>query len=215
MSRKRADQQAQGVYDLILQYHKLAVGGQSTDRCDRCGKPVDLLGVCPSCSSKEPETKTVPRMDRRFTFDSYVVGGNSRFAEAAARAVASDPGALYNPLFIYGGPGLGKTHLVQGIGHHIKRAKEDTNVVYLPLEIMGGDLIDSLTGPKKDLRDGLENADLLLIDDLQFLSGKEKAQEELLRIDELPDDKGKTGRTDSGPPPQGIDQHRGIGSSRG
>jgi archaellum biogenesis ATPase FlaH len=181
--RKKVDQQAQGVYDLILQYHKMQSSDQGINACKDCGGPIDLLGYCPRCASKDDRRSVVPRMDRRFTFDSFVVGTSSRFAEAAARAVAADPGYLYNPLLIHGRSGLGKTHLLQAIGHKLKKDRAaGLNVVYMPLESLEEQVLESLGNKQGELRQEMERADVLLIDDLQFLAGKERLQEELLRV---------------------------------
>jgi chromosomal replication initiator protein DnaA len=182
VDRRKVDQQAQGVYDLILQYHKMQSSAQGINACKDCGEPIDLLGYCPKCASKDDHGPVVPRMDPRFTFDSFVVGTNSRFAEAAARAVAADPGHLYNPLLIHGRSGLGKTHLLQAIGHQLKKDDIDLNVVYVPLESLEEQVLESLGNKQGELRLEMERADLLLIDDIQFLSGKERLQDELLRV---------------------------------
>ena len=182
VDRRKVDQQAQGVYDLILQYHKMQSSAQGINACKDCGEPIDLLGYCPRCATKDDHWPLVPRMDPRFTFDSFVVGTSSRFAEAAARAVAADPGHLYNPLLIHGRSGLGKTHLLQAIGHQLKKAHIDIKLVYVPLESVEEHVLESLGNKQGELRQEMERADLLLIDDIQFLSGKERLQDELLRV---------------------------------
>ncbi len=182
VDRRKVDQQAQGVYDLILQYHKMQSSAQGINACKDCGEPIDLLGYCPRCATKNDRWPLVPRMDPRFTFDSFVVGTSSRFAEAAARAVAADPGRLYNPLLIHGRSGLGKTHLLQAIGHQFKKDHVDLNVVYVPLESVEEQVLESIQNKQGELRQEMERADLLLIDDIQFLSGKERLQDELLRV---------------------------------
>lgn len=190
--RRRVDQQAQGVYDLILQYHKMRSNGSGISECKDCGGPIDLLGYCPSCASQAERSRPVaPRMEPRFSFDSFVVGQNARFADAAARAVAADPGHLYNPLLIHGKSGLGKTHLLQAIGHHLKGEKRSTNVAYLPLEALEEQVISSIVSRSGEVRQEMEQADLLLIDDIQFLSGREKLQEEMLRTINLLISRGK------------------------
>jgi chromosomal replication initiator protein DnaA len=182
--RKKVDQQAKGVYDLILQYHKMRSNVTSGGTCERCGGPVDLLGYCPKCApgEGEPPEVLIPRMDPRFTFDSFVVGSGSRFAEAAARAVAADPGYLYNPLFIHGRTGLGKTHLLQSIGHLLKGIDASLSVTYLPLESLDEEYLQSIGNRYEGPRQELEQTGLLLIDDLQYLSGKDRVQEELLKV---------------------------------
>jgi hypothetical protein len=174
---KKAERQAQGVYDLILQYHKMRSEAPGIGVCENCGGSVDLLGYCPRCASRE-EATMIPRMDSRATFASFIVGPGSRFAEAAAKAVASDPGRRYNPLVIHSRPGMGKSHLLQAMGHEMKRVHRELNVTYLPLD-------SAEAGPaeaaRAALRQELEAADALLIDDIQLLSGRERLQEDVVR----------------------------------
>ena len=117
--------------------------------------------------------------NRRFTFDSFVVGDSSRFAHAAASAVAKSPGKTYNPLFIYGGTGLGKTHLLQAIAQEVMRRRKRPRVEYLSSEEFANAFIDGLTNNSlSKFRRRLRNLDLLLIDDVHFFKGKEQMQEE-------------------------------------
>jgi len=117
----------------------------------------------------------------KYTFDTFVVGNGNRFAHAACLAVAQSPAKAYNPLFVYGGVGLGKTHLMQAIGNYILQnsLKKKTNVLYISSEKFTNELINSIrddrTGP---FRDKYRSVDVLLIDDIQFLAGKERTQEE-------------------------------------
>jgi chromosomal replication initiator protein len=114
-----------------------------------------------------------------YTFSSFVVGGNSQFAHAACEAVAKKTGIGYNPLFIHGGPGLGKTHLMQAIGHEILRRRPGSRVVYLTCEKFTNEFIDSVRrGDLEKFRRRYRSSDVLLIDDVQFLGGKERSQEE-------------------------------------
>ncbi|MBI0584609.1 MAG: DUF835 domain-containing protein [Methanomassiliicoccus sp.] len=174
---ERSERQAQGVYDLILQYHKMRSTVQRAGVCDDCGGPVDLLGYCPRCASRE-DGPGVPRMEPRHSFDTFVSGRGTRFAEAAARAVSADPGHRYNPLVIHARAGMGKTHLLQAIGRELRKGRGEMNVTYLPL-----DAVDLSAGDASAaaLRQELEAADALLLDDVQFLSGKDRLQEEMLR----------------------------------
>jgi chromosomal replication initiator protein len=118
-------------------------------------------------------------LNPRYTFESFVVGSNNALAEAAARAVAEDPGNKYNPLFIYGGVGLGKTHLLQAIGNAIIQKIKGAKVKYASAENFASDLVSSIR--KKEMtefKDKYRQADIFLIDDIQFLGGKQKSQEE-------------------------------------
>jgi chromosomal replication initiator protein len=115
----------------------------------------------------------------KYTFDSFVVGASNQFAHAASKAVANQPGDHYNPLFIYGGVGLGKTHLVNAIGHQILDAAEDSRVVYLSSESFMNELIAALRRDRMDeFKNRFRRVDVLIVDDVQFLAGRERTQEE-------------------------------------
>ena len=117
--------------------------------------------------------------DSKYGFDNFIIGPSNRFAEAAAEAVARDPGRNYNPLFIYGGVGLGKTHLLRSIGRRIAQNKTDARVLYVPSEKFINEFIDALRFEKmKEFRAKYRSLDCLLIDDIQFLMGKDSSQEE-------------------------------------
>ncbi len=115
----------------------------------------------------------------RYVFDSFVVGNSNQFAHAAARAVAESPFRSYNPLFLYGGVGLGKTHLLNAIGHRIQAEHPELLVMYLAAEQFVNDLISSLRFNRMpSFRERYRNIDVLLVDDIQFLANKERTQEE-------------------------------------
>ncbi|MFI3210852.1 MAG: chromosomal replication initiator protein DnaA [Peptostreptococcaceae bacterium] len=118
-------------------------------------------------------------LNPKYTFDTFVIGNSNRFSHAACVAVAESPAKAYNPLFLYGGVGLGKTHLMHAIGHHIMEEKKDAKVVYVSSEKFTNELINSIKDDKnEEFRSKYRNIDILLIDDIQFIAGKERTQEE-------------------------------------
>lgn len=123
--------------------------------------------------------RNYPNLNPKYTFDTFVIGNSNRFAHAACVAVAESPARAYNPLFLYGGVGLGKTHLMHAIGHHIMTQKKDPKVVYVSSEKFTNELINSIKDDRnEEFRNKYRNVDILLIDDIQFIAGKERTQEE-------------------------------------
>lgn len=117
-------------------------------------------------------------LNPRYTFNNFIVGSSNDLAYSASQAVASNPGSKYNPLYLYGGVGLGKTHLMQAVGNEIIRANPHANVMYINIETFVNEFLDHVRYKKKGFYDKYRNVDVLIVDDMQFIAGKEKTQEE-------------------------------------
>src|SRR6201997_1260378 len=122
---------------------------------------------------------TAAQLNSRYTFDNFVIGNGNQFARAAALAVAERPSRAYNPLFLYGGVGMGKTHLMHAIGHDVKRRQPSSSICYVSAEKFTNEMITSLRNDRMtSFRDRFRTVDVLLIDDIQFIAQKERTQEE-------------------------------------
>lgn len=118
-------------------------------------------------------------LNEKYTFDNFIVGSGNELAYAACQAIAANPGTKYNPLFLYGGVGLGKTHLIQAVGNAVIANNPDANIVYISIEQFVQEFLDAIKFKKNtDFASYYRNADVLIIDDIQFIAGKEKTQEE-------------------------------------
>ena len=146
------------------------------------------VSFIPGMSEEEIERKAAQaHLIKKYTFDNFVVGDNNKMAISAAFAVMENPGSTYNPLFIWGGPGLGKTHLMNAIGHEMLHRYPEMNVIYVTSETFANEIIERMRSGKagedqtqamKKIRERYRNTDLLLFDDVQFLQGKNRSQEE-------------------------------------
>jgi chromosomal replication initiator protein len=117
-------------------------------------------------------------LNPRYTFDNFIVGSSNDLAYTASQAVAANPGVKYNPIYLYGGVGLGKTHLMQAIGNEIVKKQPETRVVYISSETFVNEFLDHIRFKKKGFSEKYRNIDVLIVDDMQFIAGKEKTQEE-------------------------------------
>ena len=152
---------------------------------EAAGKPMKIMLL----SKDEMEARTPvreetaddndPKLNPKYTFESFVVGNANRFAHAAALAVAESPAEAYNPLFIYGGVGLGKTHLMQAIGHFIHQMDPTKKILYMTSENFTNELISAIQMKKTyEFRDKIRKVDVLMVDDIQFIAGRESTQQE-------------------------------------
>jgi chromosomal replication initiator protein len=129
--------------------------------------------------SKKPRFTTVDSgLNPRFLLSDYVIGSNNDLAMSAAQAVIREPGLVYNPLFIYGGAGVGKTHLIQGIGNEIHKQHPELRILYVTIEQFYSDFVNAMKNKISGFAEKYRNLDVLIIDDFQFIAGKEKSQEE-------------------------------------
>ena len=172
-------------YKLPLQVTISEVAGM--DNCDvRFILPEDVPAKKTAPSGNSHTAQDIrceeAHLNPKYTFDTFIVGSNNKFAQAAALAVAESPGEAYNPLFIYGGAGLGKTHLMHSIAHFIIEHNEKSKVLYVTSEEFTNELIETIRNGNNSamtkFREKYRNIDVLLVDDIQFIIGKESTQEE-------------------------------------
>lgn len=186
MEKKKREEKTADVYDLILKY-QTSPDEPGEKKCPRCGGPIDSQGRCPNCSAEQAQPASMPGfvkpLPETMTFDTFIVGPGSKFAAAAAASVADAPSRSYNPLLVFGGSGLGKTHLLSAIGNHVRDSSNGLGVVYVPadrfVEAVGQAQDDQL---RQRIREDLKRAELLLVDDMQFLAANETAQLEMSQV---------------------------------
>lgn len=138
----------------------------------------DIRTYTPPSNKPKRSSSGVATLNPKYSFDNYIVGSSNDLAFAACQAAASSPGTKYNPLFIYGGVGLGKTHLIQAVGNEIVRKKPELKVLYVSSETFVNEFLDSIRFKKKGFSDKYRLVDVLIVDDMQFIAGKEKTQDE-------------------------------------
>ncbi len=152
----------------------------------------ELVRLAAEHESTPSSAATDVGLNPRYVFDAFVVGKANELAHAAAMAVAAKPGESYYPLYVYGDSGLGKTHLLQAIGHHVRRANPNAKVLYVTCERFTNEFINAVrNGRGKDFKDTYRNVDVLLMDDIQFLTGREGTQEEFFHTYETLHQKNK------------------------
>ena len=164
-------------FDPVLNYEIIVKAGKTVNKPSQPSLPTLSEPATPV--TKTPSSKYDSMFNSKYTFDSFVVGKSNQFAYAVCQGVTKNPGVLHNPVFIYGGVGLGKTHLIQAIGHEIIKNDPKAKIAYLSSESFTNEFIDSLRDKKTDdFRKKYRKIDLLLIDDVQFFAKKEQTQEE-------------------------------------
>ena len=163
-------------------FHELGVAAMRVQYVCTEEEPVAAVAVAATASTKQSKLdfeSSDHQLNTRYTFDSFVVGKSNEFAHAASRAVAEQPSKAYNPLFLYGGVGMGKTHLMHAIGHTIKQRNPAARLSYVSAEKFTIEVINSLRFDKMfSFRERFHTVDVLLVDDIQFIAGKERTQEE-------------------------------------
>lgn len=136
-----------------------------------------------SLSSKKAFSSYENGLNEKYTLDNFIVGSNNDLAVSAAKSIIDSPGTRYNPFFLYGGPGLGKTHLVQAIGNELLKRNPNLKILYTPISHFYSDFVDSIqNGKGKEFHKKFQKLDVLIIDDFQFIVNKEKSQEEFFNI---------------------------------
>ncbi|MCI8353340.1 MAG: chromosomal replication initiator protein DnaA, partial [Clostridia bacterium] len=166
-------------YDLILNTFKYITNSECEINLVLAENAIKQAEIIANDSVDAISGYSSSSLNPKYTFDTFVVGNSNRFAHAAALAVAEAPATSYNPLFLYGGVGLGKTHLMHSIGNAILKKNNSSKVLYVTSEKFTNHLINAIKDNKtEEFRNTYRNVDVLLIDDIQFIAGKERIQEE-------------------------------------
>lgn len=189
--KKSLDKNASGSFSLIFKT------ASSQNHKEESGGPLFSSNIIKSAEKKRPA-----RIREDFNFDTFAVSDSNQLAYTAAMAVAEDPGGKYNPLFLYGSVGVGKTHLMNSIANVVFKKKQNATIIYLTTEEFTNEVVEAIQfKTTTQLRKKFRNADLLLLDDIQFLTGKEKVQEELFHtFNALIDRKGQVIFSSDRPP---------------
>ncbi len=192
-------------YDLIFNTFKFLTNKEYKIKTHFIGEEGSEI-ISNSTDNSNNSINSINGLNSRYTFDTYVVGNNNRFAQAAALAVAEAPATSYNPLFLYGGVGLGKTHLMHAIGNEIIKNFSDKKVLYVTSEKFTNEFINCIKdNSNEQFRNKYRNIDVLLIDDIQFIAGKERVQEEFFHTFNTLHENGCQIIISSDKPPKDID----------
>jgi chromosomal replication initiator protein len=164
-------------YTILVNGKKTRINGETTQQPTQ---PSNATSLSPALSFAPPpqSQSSYGNLNPRYTFDNFIVGSSNDLAYSAAQAVAANPGVKYNPVFLYGGVGLGKTHLMQAIGNEIIKNNANAQVLYVSSETFVNEFLDYIRFKKKGFSDKYRNVDVLIVDDMQFIANKEKTQEE-------------------------------------